>query len=261
MPEKRQARGEDPILVRSLGLAFPSGAAIENHAHPWHQLIYACDGVMTVTAPSGTWVTPPHRAVWIEAHFDHDIRMVGRVRMKTLYFHPELAVDLPGPCCVIGVAPLLRELVLTAVATGMLRRDDPRQERLARVIVDQLVPQRVSPLEIVLPRDERARRVAERARRDVGGTASLPELARGSGASPRTVERLFRSETGLTFGRWRQRIKALHALERLAEGDSVARAGASVGFSSTSAFIEMFRRITGVTPGSFFARLDGDDAP
>ena len=91
---------------------------------------------------------------------------------------------------------------------------------------------------------------------DLSATGSISQLVRGTGASVRTIERLFVQETGLTFGRWLQRIKTLHALERLAAGDSVTAAGLSVGYSSTSSFIAMFKRVLGTTPGSYFRNAD-----
>ena len=44
----------------------------------------------------------------------------------------------------------------------------------------------------------------------------------------------------------------LGALERLAAGDSVTAAGLAVGYDSTSAFIAMFKRTLGTTPGDYF---------
>ena len=43
-------------------------------------------------------------------------------------------------------------------------------------------------------------------------------------------------------------------LERLAAGDSVTAAGHAIGYDSTSAFIAMFKRLLGTTPGNYFAR-------
>ena len=54
------------------------------------------------------------------------------------------------------------------------------------------------------------------------------------------------------FRRWRQQARLLHALERLAAGDSVTTTALEVGFNGTSAFIAMFRRALGRTPGSYF---------
>lgn len=249
MPQNRHS---GTIIVRSLGLKLPTDHRIESHAHEWHQLVYATDGVMSVYTATGTWVVPSQRAVWIPANFEHAVRTTGVVRMRTLYFRPALSSRLPQSCCVINVPPLLRELLLETMRFGMLTDDVPEHARLAGVLLDQILHKREAPLQIKLPQDARARRVAERVQADLSASPPISELAQSSGASVRTVERLFRDETGLSFGRWRQRVKTLRALELLATGDSVTAAGFAVGYDSTSAFIAMFKRVLGTTPGGYF---------
>jgi len=238
---------------------MPDGHRIREHAHDWHQLVHAIEGVMTVETAEGLWVVPPHRAVWIPAGHRHAVRMTGRTWMRTLYLRPGIERDLatapigaprvPAGCGAIDVSPLLRELVLEIVRLEMLRWDEPAHRRLALVLLDRIERPRAALLELRRPSDPRARRVADRALASIDAPIVLSELAAGSGASVRTIERLFRAETGSTFGRWLQRAKALHALERLASGDSVTRAGLSVGYDSPSAFIAMFKRVMGTTPG------------
>lgn len=262
MPQERQsavATDERAIAVRSLGLHLPSGHHIEPHRHPWHQLEYATQGVMTVETAEGTWVVPPHRAVWVPAGLMHAVRMTGAVRMRTLYLRPGPEDGLARSGCVIYVTPLLRELILETMRLGMLRDDVPEHARLHAVLADQLRQTREASLRIRYPSDPRARRVAESAREDLSEARSLSELAEGCGASVRTIERLFVLETGMTFGRWLQRAKALHALERLAAGDSVTEAALATGYDSTSAFIAMFKRVLGTTPGAYFERRRGEE--
>lgn len=248
---------EPSIAVRSLGLRLPPNHRIERHTHDWHQLVYATEGVMTVDTPVGSWVVPPHRAVWIPAGCEHSIRMTGVVRMRTVYLRTGQVQGVPAACCVVHVSPLLRELILETLRLGMLADDVPEHIRLAGVLVDQIAHTPEAPLRIRRPVDARARVVAERAQADLSVTVSLAHLARAGGASVRTVERLFVLETGMTFGRWLQHAKALHALERLAAGESVTAAGLAVGYDSTSAFIAMFKRVLGTTPGHYFRQGPG----
>ncbi len=56
----------------------------------------------------------------------------------------------------------------------------------------------------------------------------------------------------LAGGAWRRQLRLLHALERLASGESVTTVALALGYDSTSAFISMFRRNLGRTPGSYF---------
>ena len=59
----------------------------------------------------------------------------------------------------------------------------------------------------------------------------------------------------MAFREWRQRVKLVHALRLLAGGESVTGAALEAGYESTSAFISMFKKATGTTPGRYFSRL------
>ena len=52
----------------------------------------------------------------------------------------------------------------------------------------------------------------------------------------------------MTFGKWRQQLRLLRAMELLASGEKVTAAAAEAGYNSTSAFISMFRKQLGTTP-------------
>ena len=147
-----------PFLVRSLAAGYLSGAILDRHSHDWVQLAYASEGVMSVQTDEGTWVVPPNRAVWIPAGVGHSIAMSGKVSMRTIYFLPTLVTTFPHRCCVIEVSPLLRELILRAVALGPLSGDIAEHRRLVEFMLDQLRVLPTLPLELPMPRDPRAAR-------------------------------------------------------------------------------------------------------
>ena len=97
------------------------------------------------------------------------------------------------------------------------------------------------------PQDARAARFTELVRA-AGANAPLACLLRQAGASRRTMERLFRSETGMSLGQWLRRARLLEGLRRMAAGGSVSAAAFDLGYSSPSAFISMFRKQLGATP-------------
>lgn len=68
------------------------------------------------------------------------------------------------------------------------------------------------------------------------------------GASERTLARLFREETQLSFSEWRQQIRLLEAVCNLARGVAVGQLAHELGYASPSAFIAMFRKKLGVSP-------------
>jgi AraC-like DNA-binding protein len=240
--------------VRSLAYDYPIGHVIPRHQHDWHQLVYAVTGVMTVMTDQGAWVVPTHRGVWVPAFVDHSIRMSGKVSMRTLYLRPRRRATLPTGCEVLDVSPLMRELVLHVVELGHLDRAVPAHARLLAVLLDQLrlLPSRA--LHLPWPRDPRARRVAALLEAAPADRRTLAALAAGSGASPRTLQRLFQAETGMRFGTWQQHLRLGHALHLLAGGATVTEAALDSGYASVSAFVSLFRVTFGETPGRYFRR-------
>lgn len=240
--------------VRCLGLTVPPGHRVEPHTHNWPQLVYAVHGVISVVIGSGGWVVPPMRALWIAAGVEHSLSMRGRVELRTLYFRPDVAPKMSDACCVIEVPPLLRELIVHVVESGGLDGSSTSGRALFRVLVDQLcvVPER--PLSLPMPVDSRARRVAEAVLSSPGSLVSLEALVRRSGASARTTERTFLSQTGMTFGRWRQHARLHEAIRLLGEGQSVTTVAMQVGYRSPSAFVASFRKCFGRTPAQYYRR-------
>jgi AraC-like DNA-binding protein len=70
------------------------------------------------------------------------------------------------------------------------------------------------------------------------------------GASDRTLSRLFRGDLGMTFPQWRTQLRLHSALVLLAERAPVTTVAHRCGWSSASAFIDVFRRTFGHTAGS-----------
>jgi AraC-like DNA-binding protein len=231
---------------------YADGHVIRTHSHPWHQLVYASQGVMTVRTPEGAWVVPVHRGVWVPAGTRHSIEMSGAVSLRTLYLAPRLGRLLPDKPRVIGISPLLRELILRMVELNCLNLRNPEHAHLVLVLVDQLQVMQSDAIYLSMPRDARAKRIASMLQKEPSDTRSLVELSKLAGASKRTIERLFKFETGLGFGKWRQQLRLGHALRRLAAGDAVTTVAMDVGYESVSAFISAFRMTFGKTPGQYF---------
>lgn len=234
---------------------YPDGWVNAWHRHRRAQLVYASSGVMTIRTPHGTWVVPPDRALWIPPATDHEIVMSGPVTMRTLYVEPDaaLAARLPSACSVVAVSGLLRELILRAAEMPLLYDENGADGRVARLILDELSVLRALPLNLPSPQDPRLRRLCEAIGRRPADERTLQLWGAEVGASARTLARLFRRETGLTFGHWRARARLLAALARLAAGEKVTSVALDLGYDSPSAFAALFRRQFGVPPSRYFA--------
>ncbi len=206
MSRKRQAAFFDRLADRSSSIVtltrdYPAGHVVPLHFHDRDQLVYASRGVMTVRTDGGTWVVPTHRAVWIPEAMPHEIAMSGIVAMRTLYLKARMAKSLPRDCCVVNVPPLLKEMILHVCACGSLGTRVAWQCHLIAVIIDQLKVIQMVPLQLPSLIDPRALRVAEALLADPGSRQPLARLCRASGASGRTMERLFQEDTGMTLGK------------------------------------------------------------
>lgn len=246
-------RGRPKAQVATLSYDFEHAHVIPEHSHPEDQLVFASSGVMTVRTSDGIWVVPPLRAVWIPAHTVHTIAMSGSVSMRTLYFLPRLARIPSRKCFVINVSPLLKELILHACRFPLLNKKVSAERRILGLLMDQLEAAHSSPLQLPHPSDVRAARVVRALLDDPGAQRTLSTLCKKCGASKRTVQRLWIAETKMTFAKWRQQLRLLHALQLLASGENVTGAALGSGYNSTSAFISMFRKQLGTTPLRYFA--------
>ena len=107
--------GVHPSSVRSeqvssaivIPATYPDGLVIDWHQHDFHQLVYACSGVMTVETVDNLWVIPPQRAVWVTAGVLHKVSMHGKADLHNLYVNSAICHALPKNCCVFTISPLL----------------------------------------------------------------------------------------------------------------------------------------------------------
>jgi AraC-like DNA-binding protein len=268
-----------PLRVRARPLA--ASTRIAPHRHPWAQVAYSSAGVLRVSAEQHTYIVPPSRAVWIPPGVEHVVTVVEDAELRTLYLHVPAGRAGPaalsaGPvsgaapldeaavppeaawqrCRVLEVSPLLRVLVeqLGALPPDT-RPPSPREQLLNALAQDELLRARALSLGVGLPSDKRLRALCEAVLDDPVRHATLPAWARESGASVRTVARLFRQELGTTFALWRQQVLLAKALSMAARKRPMAHIAAELGYASASAFSAMVTRTVGMPPSRFFAAV------
>jgi AraC-like DNA-binding protein len=218
------------------------------HLHRRAQLIYSIQGVMRIDTRAAGYVVPPGRALWVPAGTEHIVAMDGMIAMRALFLRADAAQAGPAEVTVMAVSALLHELILAACAEPVEWDLAGRGTHLAALILDEIARAPSLPLGLPQPRDARLRRLAEALRAAPASAQTLEDWAAACGASPRTLSRLFRRETGMSFGEWRLALRLAEASALLATGTPPARAGAAVGYASASAFGAAYRRAFGVTP-------------
>ncbi len=241
---------------------YPSGLTTGFHAHPRAQLVYAISGVMRVETRSSNYVVPPTTALLLPADVEHAVRMDGPVAMRELFLREEATDRLGTRSRVIVVSPLLRELIVAVCAEPVDWKPDGRGYHLAELVISEIELSTTMPLGLPLPKDSRLRRVVSALRNRPHDNRGLEEWTEVGNASSRTLARLFRAETGLSFRQWRQQARLTEALSALSVGATPTKAAAIAGFNSVPAFGVAFREFFGMTPGQARAlNLDGSTVP
>ena len=150
---------------------------------------------------------------------------------------------------VLVVGRLLREVII-ALAEGQTLDPEDRAD-LHRIALRRLTPTPTLQHYLPAPADPRLRDVAAILANDPADGRTLAELGRAAGASERTLSRLFRRDTGMTFPQWRAQLRLQHAIILLAAGGTVTGAATASGYTNASAFIAAFRDAFGITPAAY----------
>jgi len=214
--------------------------------HARHQLVWAPDGTLAMQVSGDDWVIAPTRALWIPAGVVHTGRVLRPGRIFLVYVDPlECPIRWTAPTG-LAVEPLTRELIAHLAREDL---DEARRRHAETMLFDVLEPAAVTTIHVPLPRDPRAREVADALIDRPDDDRDLGAWGLEAGASLRTLARLFPAETGMTFTEWRTQVRMRAALRLLADGTPVSTVARRVGYRSPSAFATAFRRVTGQAPG------------
>ncbi len=240
-----------PIITRRT--TYPAGHRIRPHWHARAQFVFAVEGTMRVRTSRRVWIVPPSRALWVPARTVHEIQMYGVVEMRSLYVDDAAGAGMPASCIVLNVTPLLRELIVRAVALPAAYDEDGDDGLLMRLLMAEV--RRLAPcaLDLPLPESPDLMRLCERILADFATRRPCDLDAGNMHTSTRTLYRRFLRETGITFARWKQQARLLESIRRLAAGAPVTTVAIDLGYESPSAFSTMFRRALGIAPRAFIA--------
>jgi len=248
-----------PITMRAQ--TIPPRHHFPEHAHDWHQLVYAVDGTLTVSADRRTFVVSPDQAVWLPTRVHHSVASLLGAEFRSLWIADEAGSTLPEDPTVLVVSPLLKALIVEAAEIDGLRFTDGYPDRIAAMILDQLGRARKLAAGLPWPSDGRLLALCEALYLDPSDERTAEDWAKELGMSPRTLTRRFETELGSTLRSWKRRLRLFRAIELLGGGMSVTATALELGYSSPSAFIFAFRSELGCSPHIYVTRKAGRHFP
>ena len=238
----------DGLRVRSYSITHPPGRVDLPSQPGWDRLVLADAGVFVAHAQNQAWTIPAHRALCVPDGIRLGIETRRRVAIRCLYLDAGLGA-LGRGVRVVTLQPLARELALRAVEAAPMTLVAKGDAALITLLAEQLKAEPDQPLHLPFPVDPIAKTVAEA----IVEQPAVPigRQVRAANTSRRTMERRFKSETGMTLGQWRRRARILAAVAMLADGTRVTQVAIDVGYASSSSFVAAFRAELDAPPRTF----------
>lgn len=240
-----------PITAFGISMEEVGGFELDHHRHRKGQILLVQRGALSCEVDGGLWIVPPRSALWIPGGALHAIKMTGALEGYNAFIDPDVGTHLPKSCCAVSVTPLLRELLARAAHLPFLYEEDGINARLVAVLLDELAVAQVEDLHLPMPTDPRLRRMVDEMMVSPADRGTLDFWAQRAGMSGRTLVRLISRETGMSFGRWRQQLSVVRAVEWLAGGASIQQVASDLGYESVPSFVTMFRKALGTSPGRY----------
>nr|WP_274383334.1 helix-turn-helix transcriptional regulator [Cupriavidus gilardii] len=253
MPVDNSIGPSIPTIVSLKHIRRLSHAGIRErrpHRHDDGQLFTIQTGVVVIEADGGRWVMPTGCIAWIPPGMVHGASVQGGMAGTSLYFDGAWSrTAMPDTVKVARLSPLLEALLVAL--TGDAPPTGTALDHYLAVFADAFARAPGQTLFLPMPREPRLVRMATRMLAAPDDNTDLDGWASRIGMSRRTLTRRFLVETGWTVGQWRQQMRLLAAMERLAAGHSVTAIALDLGYASVSSFIAVFRRYLGTTPRAY----------
>lgn len=239
----------NPVVV--VNRTIKRHTVIKKHTHEWGQFIYANQGVLAVVTDDCRYVVPSQQGVWVPPEKGHEVSTLSDVELTSFYIDLACLERLPPTCEVLNVTSFLKTLIIEAKHIPKIFSWSDSSGRLLRLILDRIASAESVDLQLPFPRDKRLRLILDNMLTKTSEHKSIEQWGHEVGASGRTLSRLFKKETGMTFSDWKQRLNTQLAIRQLHEGMLINQISLDLGYGSTSAFISMFKKTTGLTPGNY----------
>ncbi|MGI2172810.1 AraC family transcriptional regulator [Shewanella ulleungensis] len=225
------------------------------HTHPKGQLIFALHGYVTCEVSAKMWMVPTHSAIWIPANKLHTNRASDHAQLCHVFINSNMQ-GMPQHTCTLAITPLVKELMCKLAAYDQHYDLASKTARLAQVLFDQLSDMPIQYLDVVLSKNVVIQAMSQQLISQPSARKTLPQWADEFALTERTLARLIKKETGMTFGKWRTQIDIITALQALSNKKSVQQVSELLGYESVSAFITMFKKVMKNPPMKYMSGLN-----
>ncbi|MCL8537958.1 AraC family transcriptional regulator [Chryseobacterium gallinarum] len=229
------------------------------HQHNKGQLVYVESGFQYITIEERIYLLPQNHAVWIPPNTIHKTNSHSeRIKLMIMFAEVDQKKSFYREVNVFSVPPVLREMIKYAEKWSKLLDTRTDETLFLQALFNELphfVEQSLK-LHICLPRDKRLAKVIEYLHDHYWEEFKINELSDIAMLSSRTLERIFKKETGLTLSKYQQMLKIIKSLELLSSDYmTISETAYEVGYKSVQAYTRSFQTVLQFRPSDFIKNI------
>lgn len=226
------------------------------HSHKKGQLVYVESGFQYITINEKIYLLPQNHAVWIPPNAVHKTNSHSeKIKLMIMFSDLDNNDDVFYQfITVFSVPPVLKEMIKYTEKWSKNQVENARETLFLKALFNEL-PQFVAQslqLHLTLPEDKRLAKAIEHLHSHYREDVKIEDLSEIALVSLRTLERIFKKETGLTLSKYQQMLRIIKSLELLSSNElTISEIAYAVGYKSVQAFTKSFLTVMKYRPSEF----------
>jgi AraC-like DNA-binding protein len=229
------------------------------HQHKKGQLVYVESGFQYITIEEKIYLLPQNHAVWIPSNAVHKTNSHSeKIKLMIMFADIDSTDSFYHEVNVFSVPPVLKEMIKYAEKWSKNKAKDKDEALFLKALFNEL-PHFVAhslKLHISLPKDKRLIRAIDYLHHSYSKEIKIEDLSDIAMLSLRTLERIFKKETGLTLSKYQQILRIIKSLELLSSDHlTISEAAYEVGYKSVQAYTRSFQSVMHFRPSDFVKNM------
>lgn len=225
------------------------------HRHRWGQINCVFSGVGSFASAGKRLIGVPGVGIWFPPGCVHECYNHHQMVFNVMNVTRELCGSMPQDACMIGLTDIFQTIFADFFNRGLQLPTAVEDLRLAHVLLDQIRQAPAQDFSLPTVDDPVLEPIIKHYEQNPGDNTSLAVWAKQLFSTERTINRKFQRALGMSFRDWRMRLRFLHAISLLHQGITIEEIAFSVGYSSSSAFINMFSKFAHTSPQRYRENL------
>ncbi|KFF74665.1 AraC family transcriptional regulator [Chryseobacterium sp. P1-3] len=222
------------------------------HIHARSQLTFVEEGYQYFHIENKIHLVPQHHVIWIPSEKAHKITSEAQtVELMVFLFKTVFPEDFYQDVHVFAAPPVLKEMLLYASKWNKVLAENDEQDIFFRAILRSLPNfcKESNGLEIPVPADKRLIPVCQDISSNFKYHLNIDSLAEKAQMSVRSLQRIFKHETGITLQKYLQLTRILKSIELIDTRQyTLSEIAYKVGYQSLSAFTASYFAVMKTKP-------------